>query len=135
MLALYRAGSQAEALEHYAAVRRELVDELGLEPGPELREMQERILRQDPALDTAAPAPAHAAPRIAPARPRRRAPVIAVAAVATLAVFGAAAALVLRGSDGDEADAAVAGDPASSPSTRGRRRHGRRSRCPASRRG
>ena len=51
MLALYRSGSQAEALEHYAVVRRGLVDELGLEPGPALREMQQRILRQDATLD------------------------------------------------------------------------------------
>ena len=57
MLALYRSGAQADALEHYAAVRRDLVDELGLEPGPGLRELQQRILRQDPALESAPAAP------------------------------------------------------------------------------
>ena len=51
MLALYRCGRQSEALEHYAAVRRRLHDELGLEPSRALRELQQRILRQDPALD------------------------------------------------------------------------------------
>lgn len=53
MLALYRCGRQAEALERYAAVRERLSDELGLEPGASLRELQRRILRQDRALDAA----------------------------------------------------------------------------------
>jgi DNA-binding SARP family transcriptional activator len=51
MLALYRSGRQAEALDAYQAARRELVDELGIEPGRELRELHQRILNQDPALD------------------------------------------------------------------------------------
>ena len=54
MLALYRSGRQSEALEVYAEAREHLRDELGLEPGPALRELQGRILRQDPAL-TASP--------------------------------------------------------------------------------
>jgi predicted ATPase/DNA-binding SARP family transcriptional activator/Tfp pilus assembly protein PilF len=54
MLALYRGGRQADALEHYAAFRARLDEELGLEPGPTLRELQRRILRQDPELDVAA---------------------------------------------------------------------------------
>jgi DNA-binding SARP family transcriptional activator/tetratricopeptide (TPR) repeat protein len=45
--ALHRDGRTAEALDHYAAVRRHLVDELGTEPGPELRELHEAILRGD----------------------------------------------------------------------------------------
>ena len=51
MLALYRCGRQAEALESFQRARRILVDEIGIEPGPELRQLQEAILRQDPALD------------------------------------------------------------------------------------
>ena len=51
MLALYRSGRQAEALDAYQAARRALVDELGIEPGRELRELHQRILNQDPALD------------------------------------------------------------------------------------
>ena len=51
MLALYRAGRQAEALDVHVAGRRALVDELGVEPGRELRELHQRILNQDPALD------------------------------------------------------------------------------------
>src|SRR4051812_3061367 len=50
MLALYRSGRQAEALEAYAAARRRLVDDVGVEPSAELRELQGRILRQDPSL-------------------------------------------------------------------------------------
>jgi predicted ATPase len=50
MLALYRAGRQAEALEGYREARRVLSDELGLEPGDELRQLQAAILRQEPAL-------------------------------------------------------------------------------------
>jgi DNA-binding SARP family transcriptional activator len=54
MLALYRSGRQAEALEEYAATRRVLRDELGLEPSPRLQELERQILRQDPRLEPAA---------------------------------------------------------------------------------
>jgi DNA-binding SARP family transcriptional activator/tetratricopeptide (TPR) repeat protein len=50
MLALYRAGRQANALEVYQDARRVLMDELGLEPSEELRMLQQSILRQDPSL-------------------------------------------------------------------------------------
>ena len=53
MLALYRCGRQVEALETYRTARRTLVDEIGVEPGPELRRLHEAILRQDAALDHA----------------------------------------------------------------------------------
>src|SRR6266508_2144694 len=51
MLALYRAGRQAEALESYQSARRTLVDELGIEPGPALQKLEKAILRQDPELE------------------------------------------------------------------------------------
>jgi WD40 repeat protein/DNA-binding SARP family transcriptional activator len=51
MLALYRCGRQADALEAYRAARRTLVDQVGVEPGAELRALQDAILAQDPALD------------------------------------------------------------------------------------
>ena len=51
MLALYRCGRQAEALEVYRAARLALADELGLDPTPELQELERRILRQDPDLN------------------------------------------------------------------------------------
>jgi DNA-binding SARP family transcriptional activator len=51
MLALYRCGRQAEALEVYHDARRTLVDELGIEPGAELRGLEQAILVQDRSLD------------------------------------------------------------------------------------
>ena len=53
MLALYRSGRQADALEAYQEGRRRLVDDLGVEPGRELRTLQKRILEQDPLLAAA----------------------------------------------------------------------------------
>ncbi len=47
MLALYRCGRQVEALETYQAARRRLVEDLGIDPGRELRELHQAILRQD----------------------------------------------------------------------------------------
>ncbi len=68
MLALYRCDRQAEALQVYQDARRQLVDELGIEPGDRLRELERAILAQDPALALAAAAP----PVEAPGRRRRR---------------------------------------------------------------
>jgi predicted ATPase/DNA-binding SARP family transcriptional activator len=51
MIALYRSGRQAEALEVYRRTRAHLADELGLEPGPELSALQARVLAQAPELD------------------------------------------------------------------------------------
>jgi DNA-binding SARP family transcriptional activator len=50
MVALYRSGRQAAALAAYQNARRHLVDELGIDPGPGLRELNQRILQADPAL-------------------------------------------------------------------------------------
>ena len=52
MLALYRAGRQAEALEAYRYARSSLLDELGIEPGSELQQLERQILNQDPGLAT-----------------------------------------------------------------------------------
>ena len=61
MIALYRAGRQPEALEQFRAGRAGLVEAFGLEPTPALKELEARILRQDPALD------GPSRPRLAPA--------------------------------------------------------------------
>jgi DNA-binding SARP family transcriptional activator/tetratricopeptide (TPR) repeat protein len=66
MLALYRSGRQAEALEVYRQGHRLLVDELGLEPGPDLRRLQRAILAGDPGLLLAAGTAAGATSRPAP---------------------------------------------------------------------
>jgi DNA-binding SARP family transcriptional activator len=90
MIALFRSGRQAEALETYREGRRLLLDELGIEPGIALRELEHAILRQDPALG----APSVAPPAIA-GRHGRRWPVVAVCIVAAAAV--SAAVLTTRG--------------------------------------
>ncbi|MGH3924310.1 MAG: AfsR/SARP family transcriptional regulator, partial [Pseudonocardiaceae bacterium] len=52
MLALYRCGRQAEALDHFQQLRRRLADELGIDPGPGLHRLYEQILTTDPGLTT-----------------------------------------------------------------------------------
>ena len=96
MLALYGAGRQADALEAYRAARRTLSDELGLEPGRELQELERKILKQE--LKVAQPRA-----RRGPARPasggRRWWPIAAV--IAALIIAGAVvAALTATGSNG-----------------------------------
>jgi ABC-type transport system substrate-binding protein/DNA-binding SARP family transcriptional activator/streptogramin lyase len=117
MLALYRCGRQAEALETYRAGRSLLHDELAIEPSPALRQLEQSILRQEPALERTAQrsgvvatetAPA-AAPAVAepagsgrvgraPAGARARRPPWAVVAIAVVAVAAVAVVLASRGS-------------------------------------
>jgi DNA-binding SARP family transcriptional activator len=66
MLALYRCGRQAEALDAYRQARTVLVDAIGVEPGPELRRLQEAILVQDAALEAPAAADVPAIPAAGP---------------------------------------------------------------------
>ena len=96
MLALYRSGRQAEALEAYRIARHAFVEELGLEPGRELQELERAILAQDESIE---------APRRMPARtPRRsrRGALLALSGVLVLAAAAAALALELtrRGGGG-----------------------------------
>lgn len=85
MLALYRAGRQKEALDAYRELRVSLLEELGLDPSPMIRELESRILSQDPTLD--------------PARPTAtgRLPVLDLATVVGSSVLAPTAALVLDG--------------------------------------
>src|SRR5581483_2176113 len=98
MLALYRSGRQADALQAYADARRRLVDELGIEPGPELQGLQRAILRQAPELELAAPAQGRL--------PKRRRAALAAAGLAVAA--GAAAAGLVLATGGTPSSSATA---------------------------
>ena len=91
MLALYRSGRQAEALERYRQTRRELVDELGIEPGPALQELERAILAHDPALKP--PSSPSALERVVGRRARRLWPLLAAGALLLLVAVIAAALL------------------------------------------
>ena len=97
MLALYRSGRQTEALEVFREHRRRTVDELGIEPGPSLRDIEAGILRQDASLEV--PRRALAAPR----ERRRRGRVLAAAGAAALLIAALAAGLI-----GDEREPVAA---------------------------
>ena len=98
MLALYRAGRQAEALRVYAETRRRLVDELGIEPGKALRDLEQAILRQDPAL------------HLRPALARRRR---TLAGALALGLAGAAAGAVVLATQGGTESAQSRAQPES----------------------
>jgi DNA-binding SARP family transcriptional activator len=57
MVALYRSGRQADALEAYRSARETLVEQLGIDPSPELQRLEQAILRHDPELDIERQAP------------------------------------------------------------------------------
>jgi len=107
MLALYRNGRQADALDAYRDARRALVDDLGIEPGQQLRELHEAVLAQDPAIEgargaeLAAPAARAEAGRAPPASsPTRRWFALPAAGLAILLVAAAILIVVLTGDDG-----------------------------------
>jgi DNA-binding SARP family transcriptional activator len=87
MLALYRSGRQADALQVHADLRATLRDELGLDPGPALEWLQGRILRQDPTLelDAVVGASAAAEPVDLPAAERRIVSILSIDATVVTA--------------------------------------------------
>ena len=114
MLALYRSGRQTDALERYRQGRALLVDHAGIEPGPELRELERAILRHDPALARAPAMPdRHERP---PAARRGRLPVILGALLIVAIGIGAVVYVTGRSSPARpltqiEASSAAAIDP------------------------
>lgn len=97
MLALYRSGRQADALEVYRQGRRALTEELGLEPRPALSQLEQAILRQDAALDAPSTGPES---RRGAARRRGSLLVVAGAALLLLAGIGAAVVELTGGGSG-----------------------------------
>ena len=101
MLALYRSGRQAEALEAYREARRTLVDELGLEPSRELQRLERAILAQDATLDEPPlEAETQQTAAASPSRGLWRQPAVLAAVPLALAALAIGAALVGRGSPG-----------------------------------
>ncbi len=102
MLALYRSGRQAEALEAYQDARRALTDELGIDPGRELRELQQQILNQDPALQPPISAPADGGvdSGAGPRRRRRQRALLAAGLLLAGVAIVVAVVVETRGSSG-----------------------------------
>src|SRR4051794_8838417 len=92
MLALYRSGRQADALRVFAETRRRMVDDLGIEPGPALRRLEQAVLDQSPELGV---------PDALPQRPARRSrrirPVVFAGAGAALGAAAGAPGVVFGG--------------------------------------
>ena len=101
MLALYRSGRQADALELYRRTRETLSEELGIEPSLELQELERRMLQHDPTLERARPAAREAEDGTpVPLARRPQFLVLAALGLAAVAAVIAAVALTVGGSSG-----------------------------------
>jgi DNA-binding SARP family transcriptional activator/ABC-type branched-subunit amino acid transport system substrate-binding protein/DNA-binding beta-propeller fold protein YncE len=115
MLALYRSGRQAEALDVYQRARQTLVGELGIEPGSALQQLEAQILNHDPVLDRPIrdERPSHLV-----RRPKRRRAYIAALTALLLAAAATAAAVEMTGNSNSRSDAESSGSVAAiDPST------------------
>jgi YVTN family beta-propeller protein len=99
MRALYGTGRQGDALEAYRRARRTLSEELGLEPGRQLQELERKILNQDPELEPATQSP-HTRARLGPAVRRANRRSVLLMLLAALLVTGAIVSIV-RATGGD----------------------------------
>jgi YVTN family beta-propeller protein len=104
MLALYRSGRQADALATYQRARATFAEQLGLEPGPALQELERAILAQDPRLGST-----HRLPLARGVRHRHRGLALALASAVLIAATAAAAAAVLL--EGGHGRASLSGVP------------------------
>jgi DNA-binding SARP family transcriptional activator/DNA-binding beta-propeller fold protein YncE len=114
MLTLYRSGRQAEALETYRRARRTFGEELGIDPGPRLRELEGAILRQDPSLQAPDPgAPGREEEWTETDRQQRRFPTrwaFALGAALVLAIVAGLVAAARYSSGGSLEPVVLAGD-------------------------
>ena len=116
MLALHRSGRPAEALAGYHEFRRLLDEQLGLEPSPRLRKLEQAIVTHDPSLDVRAPAPAPALATLWAAPPGRTGEFEALRDALDASAAGGRRLVLVRGEPGIgkstlvEALAASAGD-------------------------
>src|SRR3954471_638291 len=110
MLALYRSGRQADALAAYRAARRALVDDLGLEPSRELRDLEAAMLAHDPVLDL--PRPRETRPASVTKASRRRRGVLVGGLAAAALLASGAIALVVASGGGSTARGTIGSDSA-----------------------
>jgi DNA-binding SARP family transcriptional activator/streptogramin lyase len=115
MLALYGSGRQAEALETYRRARRAFSEELGIEPGPRLQELERAILRHDPSLEASrSEAPSDGEQEgTESVRKKRRLPTrtaLALAAALTLVAVAAVVAAVRESSGRSSGHVQLAGE-------------------------
>jgi DNA-binding SARP family transcriptional activator len=129
IVALYRSGRQADALEAYRDAKRTLDEELGLEPSPALRELERAILTHDESLAATAVVDDRGSseppPPDAPPSPSRRTWVLVAGTCASLGLAGASVALALSRGHGSahEPPAAAASLPAHHVAKQAPRKH------------